>query len=275
MSHRRKTIHVEGSAISTIDVGKGPVIVLGSGFLCDAGSWMPQIECLSSRYRVVVPELWGHGQSGALPSTVRSMPDVAYQYLALFDALSIDRCTIAGLSMGGMWGAELALIAPQRVAGLVLMDTSMAAEPAATRSSYMMMLDAVEQHQGFPEPIIEAAAPLFFSAAVDERDPTLKAAFVERLRSWDSQRVIDSVIPLGRLIFDRRDGLAELSSLTMPVLVATGAEDQARSVAEGRAMAKQIDCPFIEIPRAGHAPSLEAPEFVDRMLAEFLSTISY
>lgn len=271
MSYDRKLIDIGGSAISTIDVGYGPAVVLASGFLCDGYSWLPQIELLATQYRVVVPELWGHGLSGPLPTDVGSMRDVARQYLELFDALEIDQCTIAGVSMGGMWGAELALIAPERVSGLVLMDTSLAAEPAATHAAYMGLLDAVEQHRGFPEPVIAAAAPLFFSSAADDRDPALKAAFVARLRSWNPGRVVDSVVPLGRLIFDRRDALAELSALTMPVIVATGAEDQARSIAEGRAMAARIDYSFVEIPGSGHTPSLEAPEFVNSLLTEFLA----
>ena len=274
MSYERKLVQVAGSAISTIDVGSGPAVVLGSGFLCDADAWLPQIEALANEYRVIVPELWGHGLSGPLPADVGSVRDVARQYLALFDALGIERCTIVGLSMGGMWGAELALMAPERVTGLVLMDTSLAAEPATTRTAYMALLDAVEQQRGFPEPVITAAAPLFFSPAMDERDPTLRASFVARLRSWNSGRVVDSVVPLGRIIFGRRDALAELSALTMPVLVAAGAEDQARSVTEGRAMAAQIGCRFIEIPHAGHTSSLEAPDFVNGLLREFLTQLS-
>lgn len=270
MRYERRLVQVAGSAISIIDEGAGPAVVLGPGFLCDGDSWLPQVEVLAACHRVIVPELWGHGLSGLLPTGVRSVRDVARQYLALFDALGIEECTIAGISMGGMWGAELALMAPERVSGLVLMDTSLAAEPAVTRAAYLGMLDAIEQHQGFSEPVITAASPLFFSAAVDERDPALKAAFVRRLRSWDAGRVVDSVVPLGRLIFNRRDALAELSALTMPVVVATGAEDQARSVAEGRAMAEQIGCSFVQIPRAGHTPSLEAPAFVNRLLTTFL-----
>lgn len=272
MSYERKLVPVAGSAISVIDVGSGPAVVLGSGFLCDGDAWLPQIETLATRYRVIVPELWGHGLSGPLPTGVDSMRDVARQYLELLDALKVDRCTIAGLSIGGMWGAELALMAPDRVTGLVLMDTSLAAEPATTHAAYMGLLDTIAAYRGFPEAVIAAAAPLFFSAAVEERDPTLQAAFMARLRSWDPGRVVDSLVPLGRIIFDRREALADLAALKMPVLVATGAEDQARSVAEGRAMAERIGCAFVEIPLAGHTASLEAPDFVNRLLSEFLAS---
>jgi pimeloyl-ACP methyl ester carboxylesterase len=80
-----------------------------------------------------------------------------------------------------------------------------------------------------------------------------------------------SVVPLGRMIFDRRDAMDDLPKLPMPVLVMTGADDVARTLAEGREMAKRIGCPFQEIPDAGHMSNLEAPEFVNRALATFLA----
>jgi pimeloyl-ACP methyl ester carboxylesterase len=274
LAYIRKTVHVGGSNISVIDAGSGPAVILGHGFLCDADYWAPQIDALVSHYRVIVPELWGHGESGALPADIVSIRDVACHYLDLLDALEVDRCTIVGLSMGGMWGAELALMAPERVTGLVLMDTSLAAEPAASYGAFIGLLGAIEQSRGFPEPVLNAVPPLFFSPTVDDRDPTLRPAFAARLRAWDPERVVDSLVPLGRIIFDRREALADLAALTMPTLVTTGVDDQARSPAEGRAMAEQIGCTFVEIPQAGHTASLEAPDFVNRLLIDFLASQS-
>ena len=225
------------------------------------------MDALSACYRVIVPELWVHGRSGPLPAGAASIRDVARQYLGLLDALRVAQCALIGHSIGGMWGAELALMAPERVGALVLLDTPLAAEPATSHAAYMGLLALVEQSRAFPEPVISSAAPLFFAPAVDSRDPTLLPAFADRLRSWNPDRVVDSVVPLGRLIFDRRAALADLSTLT---LVTTGSEDQARSMEEGRAMAERIGCPFIEIPAAGHTPSLEAPDFLNRLLIAFL-----
>ena len=270
MSYERKLLPLDGSTISLVDVGSGPAVILGSGFLCDADSWTPQIDALSARYRVIVPELWGHGLSGPLPDDTSSISDVARHYLGLLDVLKVQQCAVIGVSMGGMWGAELALLAPERVGALVLLDTSLAAEPAASRTAYLGLLEIVEQSRAFPEPVIAAAAPLFFAPTVDSRNPTLLPAFAARLRSWGSDRLVDSVVPLGRLIFNRREALADLPALAMPTLVATGAEDQARTVQEGQAMAEWIGCPFVEIPVAGHTPSLEAPDALNRLLMDFL-----
>lgn len=266
-----RQFEIDGSTLNVLDVGAGPAVLLGSSFLWDAEMWRPQIEALSSRFRLIVPELWGHGGSGPLPVGVRDLRDLARQHLELLDRLGVEKCAIVGLSVGGMWGAELALMAPERVSALVLMDTSLAAEPEATRTRYFAMLGAIEALGALPDPVREAAAPLFFSPQVKSRRPELLAAFDAKLRAWDRQRLVDSVAPLGRLIFGRRDALDDLASLSMPTLVMTGADDVARTLAEGRDMAERIGCPFQEIPDAGHISTLEAPQFVNQALATFLA----
>jgi pimeloyl-ACP methyl ester carboxylesterase len=269
-SYQRRLFRLSGSTISLVDFGSGPAVMLGAGILCDADCWDPQIAALSARYRVIVPEFWGHGLSGALPAGTASVRDVARQHIELLDVLDVERCAIIGLSAGGMWAAELALMAPGRVGALILLDTSLAAEPASMRATHLELLDLIERSRGFPEPIIAAAATLFFSPSVDARDAALRHEFADRLRAWDPARVLDSVVPLWRLMLNRREALAELAALAMPTLVATGSDDQARSLAEGRAMAERIGCSFVEIPAAGHTPSLEAPDYVNRLLVEFL-----
>jgi 3-oxoadipate enol-lactonase len=266
-----KQFEIDGSQMSVLDTGSGPPVMLGSSFLWDAEMWRPQIEALSGRFRLIVPELWGHGGSGPLPAGVKSLGDLARQHLELLDRLGIEKCAVVGLSVGGMWGAELALMAPERVSALVLMDASLAAEPEATRVRYFAMLGAIEAMGALPDPVREAAAPLFFSPKVRTLKPGLIEAFDAKLRAWDRQRLVDSVVPLGRIIFGRRDAMDDLPKLSMPVLVMTGSGDIARPPAEGRAMAERIGCAFQEIPDAGHISSLEAPEFVNQALAAFLA----
>ncbi len=266
-----RQIEIQGSRLNAYDIGQGPVVVLGSSFLWDAHMWAPQAEALSKTHRVIVPELWGHGGSGPMPAGTTDLAALARQNLELLDQLGVERFTLIGLSAGGMWGAELAMLAPERMSALVLMDTSLAAEPEATRSRYFAMLGAVEAMGVLPPPVLEATVPLFFSPTVAERKPELPAAFAARLRDWPSARLTDSVVPLGRLIFGRRDALADLGKLTLPTLVITGADDVARPPAEGREMAERLNTRFVEVAQAGHISTLEQPELVTRMLVEFLA----
>jgi pimeloyl-ACP methyl ester carboxylesterase len=254
-------------------LGEGDVVVLGHSYLWSSEMWRPQIDVLSRHYRVIVPDLWGHGNSGPMPKGTEDLRDIAGHHLALIDRLGVDRFTLVGLSVGGMWGAELALVAPARVRALVLMDTFVGAEPEASRQRYAAMFDAIEATGAIPEGVLDAVVPLFFSPDVASRSPQLPRDFRERLAGWDRDRLLDTVVPLGRAIFGRRSILADLSRLSMPTLVMTGTQDIPRPVPEGRQMAEALGCRFIELPGAGHISSLETPNAVNQYLLSFLTEV--
>ena len=265
-------IEVMGSTISYLDVGAGEVVVLGHSYLWDAEMWRPQIDALARRFRVIVPELWGHGRSGALPAGTTDLADLAWQHLAFMDKLGIRRFALAGLSIGGMWGAELALIAPGRVSALALLDTSLGDEPEQTRRQYLGMLAAAEAAGHIPEPLLDAVVPLYFSPKVGARQPDLPTRFRASLAGWDIERLRDSVLPIGRMVFQRRDAREDLKRLSLPALVMTGSDDVGRPPHEGQQMAEILDCPFVAIPEAGHISALEAPDFVTAQLLGFFGS---
>jgi pimeloyl-ACP methyl ester carboxylesterase len=266
-----KQIEVDGSSLNVFEFGTGTPVLLGHSYLWSAEMWRPQIEALSRRYRIIVPELWGHGRSGALPASTLSMRDLARQHLEMLDKLGIGQVALIGLSVGGMWGAELAIMAPERVSALVLMDTSLAAEPSPMRERYFGMFQAVEKQRGLPDAVRQAILPLFFAPDVARRRPDLLSLLDGALRAWPRDRLLDSIVPLGRIIFGRRDAMADLTQLHLPSLVITGAQDIPQPPERGRQMAERLGCRFIEVPEAGHIANLEAAEFVTAVLENFLA----
>ncbi|ELM6618968.1 alpha/beta fold hydrolase, partial [Vibrio vulnificus] len=116
-----KTFVIDGKSMAYQDVGQGPVLLFGHSYLWDSQMWVPQIEFLSQSYRCIVPDLWAHGESESAPTHCNSLVDYAQQLLALMDHLHIETFSIVGLSVGGMWGAELVSQAPARVTSLVMM----------------------------------------------------------------------------------------------------------------------------------------------------------
>jgi pimeloyl-ACP methyl ester carboxylesterase len=254
-----------------LDLGIGDAVLLGHSYLWDAEMWRPQIEALARRYRVIVPNLWGHGGSGPLPAGTSTTGDLAIQHLALMDRLGIDRFAMLGLSLGGMWGAELAVQQPERVTALALLDTYLGPEPAISRDKYFALIDAIAAAKAIPEPMLDMIVPLFFAPDTEAKTPALPEAFRRKLRGWDVDRLLDSVLPIGRMVFGRRDARGDLRNLPMPKLVLTGSEDIPRPVHEGRQMAEILDCAFVEIPDAGHISTLETPEPVTERLARFLA----
>lgn len=142
-AERLHVLEVDGSHIVVLDAGRGETALLGHSYLWSAEMWRPQIEALARHYRVIVPNLWGHGGSGPLPETMRDMGALARQHLAVMDALGIEHFAVCGLSVGGMWAFELACLAPHRVKVMALLDTFIGPEPEPSRRRFFDMLDAV------------------------------------------------------------------------------------------------------------------------------------
>ncbi|MBL6076863.1 alpha/beta fold hydrolase [Belnapia sp. T18] len=267
---REYLVEVDGSPLRVLDAGRGDAVLLGPSYLWSAEMWRPQIEALARHYRVVVPDLWGHGGSGRLPKTTHDISGLARQHLAVMDALGIESFAMCGLSVGGMWAFEMACLAPHRVRAVALLDSFIGAEPEPAKLRFFSMLDAVARSGAVPAPVLDATVPMFFAPDIVSRRPDLPARFRAALQDWPQDRLLDSVVPLGRMIFGRRDALGDASRLRMPRIVLHGAADIPRSVDEAEQMARALACQLTVLPGVGHIASLEAPEVVTEHLLGFL-----
>ncbi|MEO9495482.1 MAG: alpha/beta hydrolase [Vibrio splendidus] len=261
---------VDNQSMAYLDEGQGPVVVLGHSYLWDSAMWKPQIDALKTQYRCIVPELWSHGESQAAPASMRNLKDYAQHVLALLDHLEIEEFSVVGLSVGGMWGTELAELAPARIKSLVLMDTFVGLEPEVAHAKYFSMLDTITQTKMVPQPIVEAVVPLFFANDAQTNSPSLVEGFTQQLSSLEGEKA-EEVARIGRMVFGRRDMIEAVENFALPVLIAVGQEDKPRPALESYLM---HDCitgsELVVIPGAGHISSLEQPEFVNTMLKTFL-----
>ncbi|MGN8273881.1 alpha/beta fold hydrolase [Pseudomonas sp. SMN5] len=261
---------IDGQPLNYLDQGQGPVVLLGGSYLWDHTMWAPQIEVLSREYRVIAPDLWGHGQSGPMPEGMSSLNDLARQMMELLDYLSIDRFHLVGLSVGGMWGTRLALAAPTRIQSLVLMDTYVGVEPEQTRQYYFSLFEKIEANGSIPEPLLDIIVPIFFRPGIDPQS-ALYQQFRATLAALPADRLINSVVPLGRIIFGRDDMRMRLHELNAQrTLVMCGDQDKPRPPSEALEMAEMIGCLHVLVPDAGHISNLENPEFVTEALLKVL-----
>ncbi|MGJ7551319.1 alpha/beta fold hydrolase [Pseudomonas alloputida] len=263
-------IEIDGARMSYVEQGQGFPVLLGHSYLWSAEMWQPQIEALSQHFRVIVPELWGHGDSDAPPATTTDMSALARQHLALLDALDIATCHLVGLSVGGMWGAQLAIENPERVDRLVLMDTYLGAEPEATRLKYFAMLDAASEAGFFPDPLLDIIVPIFFHAG-GQTVPEIRESFRAALKATSAEVIRNSLDPMGRVIFGRPDLLGQLGELKGDkTIVICGDQDIPRPPEESNEMSRIIGCLAAQIPFAGHISSLENPQVVNAFLRDWL-----
>jgi pimeloyl-ACP methyl ester carboxylesterase len=113
----------DGTPISYEVRGAGePTLVFVHGWSCDARYWRAQVPYFSGRHRVVTIDLAGHGHSGTT-RTRYTMESLGEDVRAVTEALGSGTVVLVGHSMGGSVIAEAARLMPNRVVGLIGVDT--------------------------------------------------------------------------------------------------------------------------------------------------------
>jgi pimeloyl-ACP methyl ester carboxylesterase len=257
----------QGARIAFTDEGTGPPVVLGHSFLCSGEMWAPQLPALTARYRVVNVDYRGHGGSSRPPRAF-GLYDLVDDVLAVLDELSIERAAWVGLSIGGMVALRAALAAPERVAGLVLLDTSAGAEPPFKRVKHRAL--ALGARLLGMNPFLPAVLPLFFGRTTLETRPELVAEWSERFCAMDPASISRTLTAL-----NRRDSLLDdLGRIAVPTAVVVGAEDVSLPPAVSRRIVEGIPGAELSVvPEAGHLASLEQPDRVTARLLETLGAI--
>lgn len=265
------TISLNGKSCHYQDVGEGYPLLFGHSYLWSSDMWKPQLEFLSKEYRCIAPDLWSHGKSEKItqPTTIAELSENAWQ---LMNLLGIREFAVIGLSVGGMWGGELALRHPESVKALVLMDTFLGDEPLSTQQKYFSMLDIIESQKKFVTPLLDQIVPLFFSPTTLSKNSLLVENFRNALATI-SEADIPGIVSLGRTIFSRSGSLERLPSLKQPTLILVGRDDIPRPPKEAREMADRLPNAVLQIiDEAGHISNLEQPALVNAWLSNFLKT---
>jgi pimeloyl-ACP methyl ester carboxylesterase len=114
-----RTVTLRGHQLSYLDSGTGPVVLFIHGILGSRRNWAQPIDRIDDNHRVIVPDLFGHGES-AKPVGDYSLGAHAATMRDLLDGLGIERVTLVGHSLGGGIAMEFYYLFPQRVERLVL-----------------------------------------------------------------------------------------------------------------------------------------------------------
>ena len=261
------TVVVDGTRLRYVELGTGPVVLLIHGLGGSIYSWRGIIGPVAAAgYRVIAFDNRGFGESEK-PARGYRNADYVHLIAALMDTLRVPQAVLVGHSMGGAIAADVALAAPARVRGLVLID----AAGYGTRWPWSLRL---------------ARWPVVGSLLIGLRG---RATVAELLRSMyaDPTKVSTGDVDqyyapvaepdfgpalrgvLQEFRFD--DLFGKLDGLQAPALLIWGAQDRLIPQALGRQMAHDIPrVAFVLVPRAGHAAAEEAPEAVARSLTAFL-----
>ena len=240
-------------------------LLLVHGYPFDHTMWFSTIASLGSKAKVIAPDLPGFGRAPVLSDENPSMDGYAQFLLEHLDANNQEKVVIAGMSMGGYVALAFAENHRDRIAGLGLISSQAAADSAEAKSARKDSIQKI-QERGIAT-VTDAILPKLFS---DQN-----SAHIE-LRKYAEQGAeragSEGLIWALQAMAGRPDRGHVLASLDIPILILHGAEDKIVPIAKVRAMAEICAKPiFVEVPKAGHATPLEAPDEVASGLARLLN----
>jgi pimeloyl-ACP methyl ester carboxylesterase len=246
--------------------GSGPDLVLLHSFPLNHHFWDDVVPALGGQYRVITPDLRGHGESelGDGPAT---MAKHAADLQALCDREKIRRAIFAGVSIGGYVLFELWRTHRDRFAALVLSNTRASAETDESRANRLRIADDVLQH-GTAAFIEDMLGKLLGSTTKRERPEVMR-----RARTMMQGMSAEDIAGVQRGMADRPDSVETLSTIDVPTLVIAGEEDIPPLSAAELMHHRIAGSKFHVIQRAGHYAALERPQEYADILLQFVRSL--
>lgn len=267
----------DGLNMAYEDVGSGPVLLLVHGWGVHGGFFAPQIAALSKRFRVIAPDLRGHGRTPAAePMTIGQLADDVAQ---LVEALDLQDIVAVGWSMGAqvVWTTLLGPARP-RFAGMVVVDMG-----ARIVSDGGWTLGVKRGYESSTAPLLQQVMKADWPAyaAFLANGLVADGAQGERaeLIAWVSAEVAkNDPGPLAELwaSLTIQDFRETLSGLDLPVLIAHGARSQLYAADTAEDLAHRLpDARVAALSNSGHAPNLEEPDAFNALIADFALSVSH
>lgn len=270
-----------GGPVRYLDFGgprRGPLLVCVHGLGGSAVNWLALAPLLTGRYRVLAPDLAGHGLTRSagrgtdVPANVRLLE-------GFLDQVADGPAVLMGNSMGGMICVLAATAAPEAVSSLILVDPALPFRPARPDPAVAAMFAVtgipvlgratLRRVATLPPAAVVAGTLALCCADPGRVRPDIVASHeaVARQRQdipeagggmASATRSVISTAGLGRGSLAYRKAIR---SVTQPVLLLHGEADRLVPVSAARAEARaHPDWTLVTLPGAGHVPQLEMPE---------------
>ncbi len=253
-----KTIAVFGQAIHYFDMGSGPVVVLLHGLGSRKEDWLPVLEPMAQKYRLLVPDQIGFGKSDKplLDYSVQTYVDFLNEFLR---QLKVEKASLVGESLGG-W-----------IAGLYVAEMGGGAHLIPVEK--LVLVDAAGLKQDKPIPDLNPSSlaamrglmeAVFYDTSWLNED-ALRKIFTDKLATKDSYTV-RSILSNPALATERLD--ERLGNIKVPTLVAWGKQDKLLPIGAGeRYTAGIVGAKLVSFEKCGHVPAMEKTE-------EFLAAVT-
>jgi len=274
-----KFVELHGERVAYREAGAGEALLLIHGMAGSSATWRAVLPQLSKKYRVVAPDLFGHGES-AKPRGDYSLGAFAVSLRDLLDELGITRATVVGQSLGG--GVAMQFVYQHRdyCQRLVLISSG---GLGPDLSLTLRMLSAPGVELVLPvvasRPVLNVANKLgswLKSAGI--HSPSDSAEMWSAYSSLSDGQTRQAFLRTLRSVVDYRgQAVSAINKLHvssgLPTLLIWGDQDRIIPVAHGYATHAAVPGSRLEVlPGVGHFPHVESPTAVVQILDDFIAT---
>jgi 3-oxoadipate enol-lactonase len=235
-----------------------PVVVLSNSLGARLEMWEPQVASLVERYRVLLYDNRGHGQSDVPPGpyTLERIATDARELMAELDLGPVLWC---GISLGGMVGMWLGANAPHTLERAVFANTSVLVGPPEMWNQRIQVIET----QGM-EALAKVGVQRWLTPAFAAAHPDINARLTRMIAETPAKGYIATATAIRDM--DLRDSLPRI---TTPVLVIAGSYDPATLPAMGEQIASSIVGARFALLEAAHLSNVEQPEEFNRLVRNF------
>jgi len=257
-----KTIAVFGQTIHYFDLGSGPVVVLLHGLGSRKDDWLPVLEAMAQKYRLLVPDQIGFGKSDKplMDYSVQTYVDFLNEFLR---QMKVEKASLVGESLGG-WIAGLYVVEASGgahlvpVEKLVLVDAAGLKQDAAPPSN--LNPSSLTGMRGLMEEV-------FYDTSWLSED-ALRKIFTDKLAIHDGYTV-KSILSNPAIATERLDD--RLGTIKTPTLVTWGKQDKLVPFSSGERYAAGIaGAKLVSFEKCGHVPPIEKTEEFVAAVTAFL-----
>jgi pimeloyl-ACP methyl ester carboxylesterase len=252
-----KTITVFGQSIHYFDMGSGPVVVLLHGLGSRKEDWLPVLEPMAQKYRLLVPDQIGFGRSDKplLDYSIQTYVDFLNEFLR---QLKVEKASLVGESLGG-W-----------IAGLYVAEIGGGAHLIPVEKLVLVDAAGLKQDQPIPDLNPSSLAAMrgvmeavFYDTSWLNED-ALRKIFTDKLAARDGYTVRSL---LGNPTREKERMDDRMRSIKVPTLVVWGKQDKLLPIVSGERYAAGIaGSKLVSFEKCGHVPAIEKTE-------EFLAAV--
>jgi pimeloyl-ACP methyl ester carboxylesterase len=269
-----RLVEVKGGRVGYLTGGAGPTLVLVHGLGGSATNWCELAPLLARRYRLLIPDLPGHGRSDPLPA-VSGLDSFADRVVAVMEKEGGAPAPVVGHSLGGLIALRLALRHPQAVSAIVLagsaglsigrpwlrelITANVVLRPGRLAGRYRSRISRSDRLRRLVFGFVSVADPVGLTDSAVEGFLAGQMLHTDTASAWQALR--------------RDDPRRELERLGCPVLVLWGAEDHQLPLDDAFEYTRRLRAPLRTIAGCGHLLIGERPEACANAIQSFLATV--